>query len=143
MFFFSIFLKYRIYRYSFEPSFERTLRPELSDFFENRHETIVQIIFRLGFIPGVFKTNTEQYSRISSVQLLLSLPIAFFTFMYEFFQTQIYWYWLGLLQRKICFGLIHGDFNLQKQWLAISVLTLPEFKEVRLVVNYLEKKAFL
>lgn len=55
----------------------------------------MQVVLGLGFIARVFQTDTEQYSGKLPVQLFLGMSIAFFTFMYEFFQTQICWYWCG------------------------------------------------
>jgi len=64
---FSIFLKYGIDRYPFDPTFKRPFKIKLIDFVEYGHKTIVQIIFCLRFIPRILEAHTEKNTGISPV----------------------------------------------------------------------------
>src|SRR5690606_18860027 len=63
----SVFLKYGVYGYTFDPSFKRPFTIILFNLFENCYKSILQIIFGLCKIWRITKTNGEQDSIIAFV----------------------------------------------------------------------------
>src|SRR5690606_19298343 len=139
MFFFPIFQQNGINGNSFKPPLERSLKFILVYLCKNGDETVVQIVFCLLIVSGIFKANAEQSIGIFPVQLFLCFSIALFAIVNEFFQAQNCWLdFLCLFGGHL--GIVNGNINLHVLRFAIFILSGIKSKMIRIGINYYKIK---
>lgn len=75
----SVFLKGGIDGHPFQPALKRARIVVLPDLVEDHHEGVLQVVFRLLIVGGIFQAYCKKLVSEQFVQLLLRLDIALLT----------------------------------------------------------------